>query len=336
MEGDPRWAGYVKAFVAVVLLLFAGGIATNMVVNPRGEFPHQWLPPVPSEDAAYKTYLLDRQPPPEVLVLGSSRMQKIDPQDIQRSGNLTAFNFAVAGTQPADSLRVYRGLVQRGYHPKEILVGLDINRIEPHEDEHRTQAAFGPLHEDAAGLRDQVMAGLRTFTFQYLRDSATSLYFALEGPRPIGITFDEDGLAHFRAWEEAEANGSFDLDKSLAAAIGAGGYLPYGGLDPVQVTALQELTARALANGTTVRMVITPIHARLEQSYGVSGYPQARQAVVDLARSLCQPGVHAFNYTRVAGFGGLEGGFFDGVHYNAANAARLVEGVYSGRGDLCA
>jgi hypothetical protein len=333
-----RWPAFVKTFLACALLFLASGVALNLVVNPRGEFPAETLPPVPWEDAAYKVHLLgDRHP--DVLVLGSSRMQKVDPKEVARDANLTAFNFALAGTQPEDSLRVYRGLVARGVVPREVLVGLDVNRIEPHPAEsNRTQYAFGPLHAPGATWLDVLGAGVRSYSFLYLRDSAVSLWHAAGLPitQADEVTFEPDGLAHYVPWETAEAAGTFDRNASITKAIGLGGYHPYAGLDPVQVASLQQLVAEARSHGTTVRLVVTPVHHRLEAAYGTYAYPFARQAVVDLARSLCQPGVHAYNYTRVAAFGGLEEGFYDGVHYDAANAARLVQGVYAGRGDLCA
>jgi hypothetical protein len=332
-----RWGTYVKAFLACALLLLAGGAATNAVVNPRGEFPVHVLPPAPWEDAAYKVYLLDGKHP-DVLVLGSSRMQKIDPKEVERETSLTAFNFALAGTQPSDSLRVLEGLAERGQRPREVIVGLDVNRIEPHASEsNRTQYAFGPLHRPGATWLDVAAAAARSYSFLYLRDSAVSLWHVagLSLPQADEVAFEPDGLAHYVPWETAERAGTFDRNASITKAIGPGGYHAYGGLDPAQVAAIQRLVAEARAANATVRLVVTPVHHRLEDAYGTYAYPLARQAVVDLTRSLCQPGVHAYNYTRAANFGGNEEGFYDGVHYDAANAARIVQGVYSGRGDLC-
>lgn len=336
-----RWSRFVKVFLACAAVFLLGGAALNVAVNPRGEFEGGLLPPVPSEDAAYKVHLLGAQHP-DVLVLGSSRMQKIDPKEIAAASNLTAFNFSLAGTNPDDSRFVYDKLVARGVVPKEIVVGLDVNRVEPHpRDSNRTQYAFGPLHDPGASWADAVAAGARSYQFLYLRDSAVSVADALGVPVPHvhDVTFEPDGLAHYVPWETAVAAGTFDRNATIAKTIGAGGYHAFAGLDPAEVAAIQGLVADARAHGATVRLLLTPIAHRVEAGYearGGSGYPQARAAVVALARSLCQPGVHAYNYTRTEAFGGDEAGFYDGIHYDAGNAARIVASAYAGRADLCA
>jgi hypothetical protein len=335
---DTRpWRPFAAQAVAwAVVLLLAYGTAAA-AVNPRGEFPWQPIPPISSEDPAYKRWLLERQPAPDVLVLGSSRSQKVAPSDVEDVANVTAFNFALADAYPEDALAVYRGVAGE-VRPREIILGLDLNRLEPRGDaSDRTQYAFGPLHREGAGVGEWGEAFVRTYDVLYARQAGGAI---LEVTGVVGdglVGFDEDGLAHYVPWETALAEGSFDQDRAIRQFLdGRTGYPRFVGLDPDHAQAVRDLVAEARADGVTVRVWLTPVHPRVEAAYGNATYPLYVHAAIDLLRSMCQPGVHAHDYTDLDAFGGRPEWFFDGSHMMQENTRQVVESLYAGRGDLCA
>lgn len=336
--GTRAWAPFAVQLVAmgaVLLLLYGASVAA---VNPRGEFPWQPLPPISSEDPAYKLWLLREQPePPEVLILGSSRSQKVAPADVEATSNLTAFNFALADAYPEDALAVYRGVADE-VRPREVILGLDLNRLEPRERESdRTRYAFGPLHQGNASAADWVAALGHTYTELYARQAGGAI-LETTGVVDAGLVdFDGDGLAHYVPWETAQAAGTFDQEATVDAFVrGRNGYVAFRGLDPGHAQAVRDVVDAARADGVTVRVWLSPVHPRLEQSYGNESYPMYVAAARDLLASLCQPGVHAHDLTDIATFGGRAEWFFDGSHMMQENTRLIVRALYAGQGDLCA
>lgn len=339
------WGPYVRTLLALALVALLAWGATAAAINPRGEFPWQPVQPISSEDPAYKKWLLGRlDEPPETLILGSSRSQKVAPADVEAASGRTAFNFALADAYPEDALAVYRGVTGPGGaagQPAEVIVGLDLNRLEPREEgSRRTRAAFGPLHGDGASAGDWLEAFGHAYTELYVRQAGGAVLQEL-GWTPEGLVeFDPDGLAHYRPWERQQAAGTFDQDREIGRFLGdRSGYRSFRGLDEGHVAAVRQLVDEARADGATVRVWLTPVHPRLEASYreaNATGYDESLAAARDLLRSLCRDGVHAHDYSDLASFGGRPEWFYDGSHMMRENTRAVVEALYEGRGDACA
>lgn len=343
--GPPRraWGPHVRTLLAVALVALLLWGATAAAVNPRGEFPWQPVAPATSEDPAYKRWLLERHGEPDVLVLGSSRSQKVAPADVEAASGLAAFNFALADAYPEDALRVYRGVAGPGgpaEAPAEVVLGLDLNRLEPRgAGSERTRVAFGPLHGDDPAAPDWLRAFGHTYTELYVRQAGGAVLQHLGWAPPGLVEFDADGLAHYRPWERQQAAGTFDQDREIGRYLGRSGYRPFTGLDEGHVAAVRDLVDEARADGATVRVWLTPVHPRLEASYregNATGYDEALQAARDLLQGLCREGVHAHDYTDLDAFGGRPEWFYDGSHMMRENTQAVVAALYEGRGDLCA
>ncbi|HLF16201.1 MAG TPA: hypothetical protein VI796_02070, partial [Candidatus Thermoplasmatota archaeon] len=124
------WGRSLPSALACALLVFVAVGSLNVYANPRGEFPTSNVPPLPEQEAAYKMWLVEGLPaPPRTVVLGSSWMQKIDPDVVEAAGAGAAFNFAVAGAHPVDLVDLADALDGRGRFPQALLVGVDENRL---------------------------------------------------------------------------------------------------------------------------------------------------------------------------------------------------------------
>src|SRR5437870_13106622 len=93
---------------ALVLGLQLGPVAAfNWFVNPFQRYPTRLVGPVVADDHRTKLRLLQRQRP-ELLVLGSSRVQKLEPAYLQLRTGLRVFNLGVANGLPEDDLCFFR------------------------------------------------------------------------------------------------------------------------------------------------------------------------------------------------------------------------------------
>jgi hypothetical protein len=249
---------------------------------------------------------------------------------------MSAFNFALADAYPEDALAVYRG-VREETRPREVILGLDLNRLEPRGDaSDRTRYAFGPLHGPSPPAAEWAQAWGHLYTELYARQAGGAVLESVGVVDAGLVDFDDDGLAHYVPWETAIARGTFDQQRELDRFIGdRDGYRRFTGLDPAHVQAVRETVEEARADHATVRVWLTPVHPRLEATYGNTSYPQHVAAARELLASLCAQGVHAYDYTDLATFGGRPEWFFDGSHMMQENTRRVVEAMYDGRGDLC-
>src|SRR5882724_10717499 len=65
-------------FLGALLIQLGAVAAFNIVVNPYRLYPPHWVPPVLEDDYTTKLELLSRCQP-RLLVLGSSRVRKLEP-----------------------------------------------------------------------------------------------------------------------------------------------------------------------------------------------------------------------------------------------------------------
>src|SRR5437868_6833021 len=94
-------------FLGALLIQLAVVATFNIVVNPYRLYRSQWVPPVIQDDYTAKMELL-RHCQPRLLVLGSSRVRKLEPAYLQRCTGLPAFNMGVASSLPEDWICLFR------------------------------------------------------------------------------------------------------------------------------------------------------------------------------------------------------------------------------------
>lgn len=99
--GHPIARRFVLEFVLVLALILGVVASFNWMVDPLDTFgrgPQQG----PGTDRNVKVHLFRGEKLPQILLLGSSRMQKYDPSVIRKLTGLRAFNASVAGSNIID------------------------------------------------------------------------------------------------------------------------------------------------------------------------------------------------------------------------------------------
>src|SRR3989338_5873489 len=98
---------FIIGFILAAVLLLGAIIALSVLVNPRGLFGTNKFTPLVATDRPIKLGLIKAsESAPDIIILGSSRVFKIDPETIERDTKLRAFNFGVNNAKPEEFLAI--------------------------------------------------------------------------------------------------------------------------------------------------------------------------------------------------------------------------------------
>src|SRR5713226_9571413 len=198
---------------AIALALQLSAIALiNFLVNPFRLYPTHLVAPATVDDHTTKLELL-RSQRPQLLVLGSSRVLKLEPAYLERRTGLRAFNLGVASGQPEDSLCLFRYATERLRLPvRRVVLGVDVDSFTP-------TAPVNPQLRKDPRLRGFLPPELRprwTAPIGDLLEALTleQLTLSIRALRPRSVRrlgwFDADGLLH-NAAEQRPLDLSLDM-----------------------------------------------------------------------------------------------------------------------------
>src|SRR5690348_7094335 len=99
---------FMRAFLAIVLVGLAASAAVALIVDPFGAFGTGGrIPPaVPNERESKPDAFLAAAAPPQALVLGSSRVMKLNPKCVEELTGFPAFNFGFGNNHVEDMYAV--------------------------------------------------------------------------------------------------------------------------------------------------------------------------------------------------------------------------------------
>jgi hypothetical protein len=324
--------------LAILVVASAVLVAGTVWVNPQYQFTHR--PPVAPPDwneAAHKRYRFEQQAqPPGVVVVGSSRVMRLDPDDFGRG---PGFNFGLSGSSLDDQETVLRYVLARGA-PAVVVIGLDPNRLTVGQTLRRpimTPLAFGVLHGGAAGPLDEVGAALRAYRYGDVRDAAAALWIEGGGPDPTPISIAADGTIDYGSLLTQDRAKRLDVHANVERELlGMAVDQPYPGLDAGATAHLASFVATARAAGSDIWLVMLPFHPAFIAAAQGPAFLDRQAAVHGWMAQRCGTGIRAFDYTDIASFGGQPDAFLDLVHIAGANAPLVAHAMAAGTGDLCA
>lgn len=342
----PPPGGHPLRFVLVAIaLLLLGSIVTaavNVTVDPRGEFGTGVLPPVVLNEVAIQ---LDRykttEPPPDHIVLGSSRARQIGTLPGLENETL---NLALHGGTVEDEALFYFYVAQR-HVPKTAIVILDQMAF---TDAFPPRGAVSPAYAELTGIevtwRDQAEKMARSLEINYVRDSARSLWFASLGDYGEAVTFDAPIAAPeynhtLEFMVDGYNNGTYNpvvrrgVDLQMVQSLGN-----QSRTVERRFQAFDTLMRSATENGTTVYVLSPPMQpvALLDMRARMVHFDDRRLEVVAAMKKWCGPNVHGFDYTELSSFDGDPREFIDQTHYTRPNGDLMTKAMLQGRGDLCA
>ncbi len=215
-----------KRFCALILVLsitaWASVACLNFVVNPYAQYPVRWFKPLVQTSRAQKVALLGQMTtPPEGLILGSSRVLKLEPEYLQEKTTLSFFNAGVNYAKPEDHLAVLRHYqAETGQLPRMVVLGLDVTAF---SDANAVDARLFCQPElarqipDVINFRDRYRRWQELLSWQQTKMSVQSLRRQLSGTddAPPVESFRSDGVLVYHQREAQMADGAYDFQAAL-------------------------------------------------------------------------------------------------------------------------
>ncbi len=333
---------FVQTFVLVVVGILLVVLLLNWIVDPYAYYGADVLPPLVDEPRRDKITLLDQfDPPPDALILGSSRVRLMDVGLIEQLSGYRTFNATLNQSIPADYLALTRYLIEKRQHvPRLLIVGLDIQAFAPdpwvsRDVFDRTPLALYVESHQPSRLNQWAERVQSALSLQQARDSLRllRLYYNgnFEGLQPL---YAENGAVLARLDESDTDVGSGPSPVTLAQSVAwhTDYFRTYDHLDQDALADFEAFLRLCDANDIQVILFFPPFHptllAHLQKN---TSYPQR---VVDLSDQLAQWSAKYsftfYDFSDIASFGGSDLNFEDGYHANRTNMRRLTEKIFDG------
>ena len=314
--------------IVLSAVLFTGSVmALNYIVNPLGKYESTVLPSLVWTGRSDKTELLQEfDKNPDVLILGSSRTMKLDPNYVEKETGLTAFNAGVNSARAEDYYVMLRYILDELHmKPRYIFLGIDIEAFHNKTAIDERLLFNGRLakylyREDQASFVEKLTSLL---SFQETVNTVRSLYyFATEYPDP-STEYEDNGFLHYTKKEEAMKEGDFEPEIAEYIEKYRDRFKGFTHLSPDRKRYFNDFLARAEKNDIQVVSFITTLHddiiADLKKTRNYDEVKQELTAFLDE-----KEGEYAnFNYEdfdRVDKYNGSLTAFYDGAHIQEKNA----------------
>jgi len=326
------WRAFVRRFLGLLLCVLLLTAALNYLVNPESIYSTELLPPLTWNTRPDKAALMDRaQPHPQALVLGSSRIMKIEPAMVESLSGLPAFNAGVNTAMAEDYYVLVRYAAERARLPlKLVIIGVDVDAFHDHEpiNDYLLQPnALGSFLQKGEARHAAWKRFTSLFNGYQTKLSLISLWDSLIARRKPNYHFEADGYLHFDQYEAERASGKYDLDGKIAITVGQylRRYQGYSRPSAERLDYFDKTLQYCRDHGIRVVVFLTPTHPRVVAALQPRGYAQRRQEVLAAVSALCaRHGVPFRDFSTLDTFDGLPSDFFDGVHPDETNLAKIT------------
>lgn len=342
----PSGAAFTAVALLVMAALLGAAVGVTVAVDPRGEWgsPMGYQPLVLADPYQHKLdlYRAYGEEPPELVLLGSSRMATFDPDDWPGASANGSFNYGLSGAGGHDLEVVLRHLLADDEDLQTLVLNLDAFSL---LDGRRSTVLQSTAYDDLTGHPPptQPLAGrlLASATARHVYESAEVLRRThLTGYPEPHWTFDPDGLRHEPGTDRQRAAGTFDLDAVVADQYTPVQLRDFTGqtrdYDDDLAQRIADLLRGALLRGVEVHLLFPPYApAALDR---LETLPDPWQRIRQMTGSflpLCGEGLHLHDFTDGDALGLDPTGYYDGHHLTPENARLVLEAMAAGVGDLC-
>ncbi|MCA9216232.1 MAG: hypothetical protein KDB27_24355 [Planctomycetales bacterium] len=335
-EFSPRvFCGAAIAIVAICLFIVA---AFNFVVDPYAQYPSNVVPPIVQTSRAQKVELLAAmKPEPEGLVLGSSRVMKLEPQFLKEQTGLSFFNAGVNFGKPEDCLallRYYRDL--SGHEPKLVVLGIDVSAFSDHnkaDSRLLANPALLPYVKDWVPFSDRFQRWRELLSWQQTKMSITSLRRKADSESG-DLQIRDDGLLVYTQREREISEGTYDFQSALEYNKREYKQLLLG-FETVSRRRLQMLVAIAeecSRGGCELVVFFTPMHPELYQyvDEATEIVARKRELHVHISELADKCGFSFVDLSTIDTFDGDPAQFVDGVHPLEPNTRKMIQRILPG------
>ncbi len=336
-----RFCWTVVAGSGIAWLIVA---ALNFIVNPYGQYPPRFFPAQVQASRAKKLQLLQQtEPEPEGLILGSSRVMKLEPDYLEQQTGYRFFNAGVNYGTPEDWLALVRYYPQAvGHAPRIILLGLDVSAFSERLPVDARLLTLPPLAgqiPEAIRLRDRGRRWQQLLSWQQTRASLQSLYhWGMQKALPEPVeSYRPDGLLIYHLREQQIREGRYDFAAALADNRREYQQL-YAGFDrlsPLRCRLLESLAETCHQQGVRLITFVTPMHPDLSRALDANTdhRERARELVIFTQRLAERYDFEFHDLSRIEVFGGNPQAFVDGIHPLEINTRKMINQMLSHRSE---
>jgi hypothetical protein len=321
---DSVWRSFVFHFLLAVTVTLCGIGTLNYLVNPEGLYDTHLVPQILWGSRPQKAALLKAaQPPPQALIMGSSRVMNLAPAEVQRLTGLRTLNAGVDAAKAEDFYILLRYAVEVAHvTPKLLVLGYDIEAFHNHQPPHYylqqpSLLASFLWQGDTRYWRWHSFTSLLTHAQTSL--SAVALYKSVRHEtEPFGWV-DADGKTYYAQWERERAAGRLDLQREIRATVDRIGprFDDYTGLSSERLEYFDSTLQYAQDHGMEIVVFLTPTHPAVEEGLSAHGYLARKAEVAAAIQHICAGrNVPFYDFSSPASFEGTLDHFYDGVHYD--------------------
>lgn len=326
----------------VLMAMLAIG-AFNWVIDPTGVTGRatRWRiadnAEVRSEKLDLYEAMVHGDAPPEIVLLGSSRVMKFDPRDVERLTGRPAFNASVSGGVPRDAWLFTRLIAEqqpgKGAFP-HLVWGLDVDAFR--DKQLRDGLATDPRMTRFIPRRERIataVAGAGTLTeLQTLKASVRSIRSGGAPKRRGPASARRFSAQGFQEWSLPFPRTQSALERSVRTQIAQyAGFIferdAYDGITQQPLDDFVDVIRIANDNGDTPTIFLTPYHPLGEQLLAQHEIAAREREVRSKLRELQRDGDVRFevvDLTSLASFDGDPRQFYDGVHMTPRNTRRAL------------
>jgi hypothetical protein len=306
-------------FVLLGVLLLAG---FNYTINPFGIYPPKFYDPIVLTSRREKVRLYAAyNPPPEVVILGTSRSFTMPPAYIEELTGASAFNASFHGGQTRDFLAFTRYMVERGHPPELVILPLSPESFS-FEDP--------PAPEPEEPLRDYIE---ETNSIQRELDKIYALFGITQTNASFELLRVEArgrGVPHYEFGPDGQAkfNIPYPLDEMVKIYLEGPWDVAFWQdreLIPIGVSNFEEFLRLCEQNRIAVIGYMPPFHPDAVALYNSSSdFPALKAELGALAEGWEREYKFTFHdFSELDSFGGTAWMFHDAVH-PTAEASRLM------------
>ena len=308
----------------------------NWLVDPFGQYATRCFPVVVQASRTQKVDLLEKfDEAPAGLILGSSRVLKIEPDYLREKTGLQFFNAGVNHGRPTDFLAIVRWYQQHwGRYPKVVVLGIDsaaLSDMVPLDARIATERRLANVVPEAISWKDSLTPYFELLSLKQARSSFSSI-IASSRSRSVQEPFEfyaPDGLIVYRQRESQLRNGTYDFQVALQynerefEQI----YKTFQQISASETLRLVETVRLLRQHGTDVYMFVTPFHPEMMSTLSEHDNFKAREREIRQLLSLFEihHGVRIADFEDLSDFGGGPNSFVDGIHPLEPNTRLMMD-----------
>lgn len=336
-----------RTFCKVFWMMTAGALATvavfNFLLDPHGNFDVGLVKPYftsthISKALAVREYLN----PPDLLILGSSRVMFLGGDFLRESYGWSTFNGGVQEGKPADAIAMYRYVADTSGSPKRVLLAVETEMLQAGFRDSPTiypsplwSYYISPCAHRLT-LEQHIHPFFELFSLEQSIDSLRLVrreLFPERQPELQSITLP-DGTMAFPVAERKIQAGQYDLQ--AAVQHDAWTFTQYhtwnAELSVERQADLEAFLSLVRQQGGELYVFLPPYHPAVLDA--LCQHPTFRVAYVNTRQYLAQlQSTYGFVFrdlTDILAIGGDPNQFYDGIHPRPENARLIMKALFNG------